>query len=116
MYQFSYNDVVEESPSVMRAQEREAMNRIITMLRTAVADGEGGQTEIVKALYYLRSLWAIFLADLGSPENELPLEVRGGLISIGTWVHREIDAYQSGVRADLLPLIEINEIVRDGLK
>ena len=71
MYEFSYSEVIEESPQVMRAHERLAMDRVIAMLRTARARGPGTR-EVVEALFYLRRLWAIFLDDLRNPENELP--------------------------------------------
>jgi len=115
MYEFSYNEVIEESPQVMRAQERQAMDRIIDLLRAARTRGPGSR-EIVEALYYLRRLWAIFLDDLNHPENELPDQLRAGIISIGIWMNKEIDRVRAGQTTDLTPLIEINEIIRDGLK
>jgi len=41
--------------------------------------------------------------------------MRAGIISIGIWVNKEIDRIRSGVTHDLSPLIEINQIIRDGL-
>ena len=67
------------------------------------------------ALYQLRRLWAVFIEDLGNPENALPEPMRAGLISIGIWVNKEIDRVRSGATGDLTPLIEINEIIRNGL-
>jgi flagellar protein FlaF len=115
MYEFSYNEVIEESPQVMRAHERRAMDRVIDLLRTARNRGPGTR-EVVEALFYLRSLWAIFLDDLKNPENELPAQLRGALVSIGIWMNKEIDRVRAGQTTDLTPMIEINEIIRDGLK
>jgi flagellar protein FlaF len=115
MYEFSYNEVVEDSPQVMRAQERQAMDRVIGLLRTAQARGPGTR-EIIEALYYLRRMWAIFLEDLSNPDNELPDQLRAGIISIGIWMNKEIDRVRAGQTADLTPMIEINEIIRDGLR
>jgi flagellar protein FlaF len=115
MYEISYNEVVEESPQVMRAHEREAMDRVIEMLRTARARGPGTR-EAIEALFYLRRLWAIFLDDLRNPDNELPERLRAGIVSIGIWMNKEIDRVRSGQSSDLTPMIEINEIIRDGLK
>jgi flagellar protein FlaF len=42
--------------------------------------------------------------------------LRAGIVSIGIWMNREIDRVLSGQTNDLTPMIEINEIVRDGLK
>ena len=115
MYQFAYNDVVEDSPVAMRATERHAMDRVIVMLRRAREKGAESQ-ETVEALYYLRRLWSIFMNDLKSPENELPEQMRKGLLSIGIWMVKEIERVRSGQASDLTPIIEINEIIRDGLK
>jgi flagellar protein FlaF len=115
MYEFSYNEVVDDSREVMRARERDAMDRVIAMLRTA-RDRGASSREAVEAIFYLRRLWAIFLDDLRNPENELPEQLRGGIVSIGYWMNREIDRFRTGQTGDLTPMIEINEIIRDGLK
>jgi len=115
MYEFAYNEVVEESRQTMRARERAAMDRVIGMLRTAQDTGPLSR-ERVDALFYLRRLWSIFLEDLNDPNNELPAQLRAGIISIGLWMMKEIDRVRTRATDDLAPMIEINEIVRDGLK
>ena len=115
MYEFAYNEVIEESRQAMRARERQAMDRVIAMLREAQAKGPRSR-ERVDALFYLRRLWMIFLDDLKDPGNELPAQLRAGIISIGIWMMKEIDRVRGGLTEDLTPMIEINEIIRDGLK
>jgi len=115
MYEFSYNEVVDDSRQVMRVRERGALDRVIAMLRTARDKGENSR-EAIEAIFYLRRLWAIFLDDLKNPENELPEQLRAGIVSIGIWMNREIDRFRAGQTKDLTPMIEINEIIRDGLK
>ena len=83
MYEFAYNEVVEESRATMRARERAAMDRVIGMLRVAQESGPLSR-ERVEALFYLRRLWMIFLDDLKDPNNELPDALRAGIISIGS--------------------------------
>lgn len=115
MYQFSYGELVDESPEEMRARERQAMDQVIAMLRRAAEDGLGSRS-MVQALYDLHRLWSIFLEDLSGPDNGLPDNVKAGLVSIGIWVTKEIERVRTGGCRDIAPLIEINEIVRDGLK
>jgi flagellar biosynthesis activator protein FlaF len=115
MYEFAYNEVIEDSRQTMRARERQAMDRVIAMLRTAHEKGPGSR-ERVEALFYLRRLWMIFLNDLNDPNNELPEQLRAGIISIGIWMIREIDRVRGGATDDLTPMIEINALIRDGLK
>jgi flagellar biosynthesis activator protein FlaF len=115
MYEFAYNEVIEDSRQTMRARERQAMDRVIAMLRTAHEKGPGSR-ERVEALFYLRRLWMIFLNDLNDPNNELPEQLRAGIISIGIWMMREIDRVRGGATDDLTTMIEINALIRDGLK
>lgn len=114
MYEFAYNDIIEDSPSAMRAQERLALDQVIAMLKAAAKVGPRS-VEAVHALYQLRLLWTVFIEDLSHPENALPERLRAQLISIGIWVHKEIERVRGGVTTDLTALIEINEIIRDGL-
>ena len=115
MYEFAYNEVVEESRETMRERERVALDRVIGMLRAAQERGPQSR-ERIDALFYLRRLWIIFLDDLEDPNNELPEPLRRGIASIGVWMMKEIDRVRSRVTDDLAPMIEINEIIRDGLK
>ena len=115
MYEFAYNEVIENSRQTMRARERQAMDRVIAMLRTAQEKGPGSR-ERVEALFYLRRLWMIFLDDLNDPNNELPEQLRAGIISIGIWMMKEIDRVRGGATNDLTAMIEINALIRDGLK
>jgi len=114
MFEFAYNDIIDDSPSAMRAQERQALDTIIHLLRDASTKGPKS-VEAVNAVYQLRQLWGVFLDDLKSPENGLPEALRARLISIGIWVLKEIDRLRAGASQDFTPLIEINEIIRDGL-
>src|SRR5579871_5047289 len=115
MYEFAYNEVIEDSRQTMRAAEREAMDRVIAMLRAAQEKGPLSR-ERVEALFYLRRLWTIFIDDLNDPHNELPQQLRAGIISIGIWMMKEIDRVRGGLTSDLTPIIEINQLIRDGLK
>jgi len=115
MYEFAYNEVIEDSRQTMRARARQAMERVIAMLRAAQEKGPPSR-ERVEALFYLRRLWTIFLDDLKDPNNELPEQLRAGIISIGIWMMKEIDRARGRETEDLTPMIEINEIIRDGLK
>ena len=114
-YEFAYNEVIEDSHQVWRAREQAAMDRVIGMLRAAQEKGPQSR-ELIDALFYLRRLWTIFIDDLNDPNNELPDQLRAGIISIGVWMMKEIDRVRGGVTNDLTPMIEINVLIRNGLK
>ncbi len=112
MYQFSYSEVAEDSPQEMRGMERRVLDQAIALLGVARDKGPGSR-ELVDALFFYRRLWSIFMDDLANPENELPEELRAGLISIGIWIVKEIELIRSGKANDLTAMIEISEIIRD---
>ncbi len=114
MYQFTYAEVVDDSPKEMRAREHDALGRAVDLLE--VARKAGLETpEAEEALIYLRRLWAIFIDDLGSRGNDLPEDLRAQLISIGIWIIKEIERLRTGATHSFDDLIEINAIIRDGL-
>jgi flagellar protein FlaF len=114
MYQFTYAEVVEDSPLEMRARERDALDRAVDLLREAEKAGPGS-AEARDALVYTRRLWTLFLEDLTSNGNDLPEALRAQLISIGIWVLKEIERLRTGGARSFVDLVEINAIIRDGL-
>ncbi len=114
MYQFTYAEVVEDSPQEMRARERDALDRAVDLLRRAEEAGVRSP-EAQDALVYTRRLWTIFLDDLSSNGNELPEALRAQLISIGIWTIKEIERLRTGAADSFADLVEINAIIRDGL-
>lgn len=114
MYQQRYAEISSESSTTARARERDAIE--IAIRKLAIAKARGALTpEAFEATNYLRRLWTIFLLDLGSEENGLPQPLRASLISIGMWVQREADLIDSGGSTNFDGLIEINQLIADGL-
>jgi len=67
-----------------------------------------------EALESNRRLWNLLSADCSAPENQLPMALRGQIISLALWVSR----YSSQVLregADVEPLIDINRTMMEGL-
>jgi flagellar protein FlaF len=114
MYQFTYAEVVEDSPQEMRAREHDAIGRAVELLEAAREAGPRSRAA-EDALTYVRRLWTIFLDDLGSRDNDLPEDLRAQLISIGIWVIKEAERMRIGATDSFADLIEINAIIRDGL-
>lgn len=115
MYQFLYSEVLDDGQDEARRREREAFDHALNLLRAAEATGVGS-IETVRALHFLQMLWSILIKDLCGPENDLPKDLRAGIVSIGLWIAKEVDAIRNGTVTSLADLIEINQIVRDGLK
>ena len=115
MYQFSYADIQTDSVADARDRERQLLSRSIDML-AAGRDKGGASREAVEALHFTRRVWTSLVEDLGSAENELPRELRANLISIGLWLLREAEEIRQGRSKNFDWLIEVSQIIRDGIQ
>lgn len=114
MFQQRYAEIAEDSSRNARANERAALD--VAIRKLVVAKACGAQTpESFDATAYLRRLWTIFLLDLSDRENGLPESLRASLVSIGLWVRREADLIDSGDSANFDGLIDVNQLIADGL-
>lgn len=115
MYQFSYSEILEDSPKDCRQREYDLFDRAVSLLRAA--DGHAPQSpEMLGAIVFLQRVWTFMIKDLGHPDNALPDNLKGQLISIGLWVMKESDRIVRGEHSNLEALIDINELIKDGLK
>lgn len=114
MYQQRYAEVAGDSASAAREGERRALQTAIDKLSLAKARGPLSP-EAFEATDFLRRLWSILIMDLSSEENRLPPDLRASLISIGIWVRREADLIDSGQSTNFDGLIDVNQIIADGL-
>lgn len=115
MYQFSYNEIQTDSVADARDRERQVLSRSIDLLSDARERGAGSR-EAVDAIHFVNRIWTTFLEDLASTENELPKELRANLISVGLWVLREAEEVRQGRSQNFEGLIEVSQIIRDGIQ
>jgi len=115
MYQFSYADIQTDSVADAKDRERQLLTRSIDLLIAARATGPASMTA-VEALHFLNRVWTSLIEDLGSPENALPKELRASLISIGLWLLREAEEVRQGRSDNFDGLIEVSQIIRDGIQ
>ena len=115
MYQFSYAEVLDETPKGARERERDAIDRSIELLKAAELRGAGSR-EAVEAILFARRLWSYFIEDLAKAENDLPQALRADLISIGLWVMRESEQIRLEKSTNFKGIIEVSAAIRDGLQ
>ncbi len=115
MYQFSYADIQTDSVADAKDRERQLLTRSIDLLTAAAAAGRESM-EAVEALHFTNRVWTAFIEDLSSSENALPKELRANLISIGLWLLREAEDIRQGRADNFEGLIEVSQIIRDGIK
>lgn len=91
----------------LRVQEADVFRRIIGGLKAAAQD----ETRRARALSDTRRLWLAVETALADPHNQLPRQLRAGIVSIGRAVQRELDEPEP----DFGFLIEMNEAIALGL-
>jgi len=67
------------------------------------------------ALHKTHMLWSLLIADLMLPENALPPDLKGKLVSLGLWAQREAGERLQDA-ASLSPLIELHRDMIAGLE
>jgi flagellar protein FlaF len=115
MYQFSYAEVLDETPRGARERERVAIARSIDLLEAAERGGVRSR-EAIEAVLFVRRLWGVLIEDLAEPENDLPQALRADLISIGLWVMREAEQIRLEKSTNFKGIIEVSAAIRDGLQ
>lgn len=114
MYTLSYKNVIEEDFKAARKNESIAFDKVIELLENGkIAGLQSSETEL--ALDRVRDLWKFFVDDLVNPDNQLPNNTKGTLISIGLWVMREVDKIRYKESEDIDSIIAVNRLIRDGL-
>lgn len=115
MYQFSYADIQTDSVADARDRERQLLSRSIALL-TVARDAGSSSMEAIEALHFTNKLWTTLIEDLGNQDNALPKELRANLISIGLWLLRETEEVRQGRSQNFEGLIEVSQIIRDGIQ
>ena len=74
----------------------------------------GGDLNTV--LHYNRQLWTVFVSSVYSDENQLPLEIKNNIASLGAFIFQHSVAVLSDPQPEkLTPLININREIAAGL-
>jgi flagellar protein FlaF len=86
----------------------------VTANLVRVKEEQMALAQLAEALDANRRLWNVLSADCSVPGNQLPMTLRGQIISLAMWVARySRDVIRDG--ADIEPLIDINRAIMEGL-
>jgi len=66
------------------------------------------------ALDWNRRMWSVLAADCGAEGNQLPPELRAGIISLSIWVSKYTSDVIRGDE-DIQDLIDVNRMIMQGL-
>ena len=95
--------------------EYDAIARITHRLVAAAGKGPDGFSALATALTDNRKLWFIFMADIASPSNKLPQELKEHLVYL-TEFTRQHTSKVLARKAGVAPLVEINTAIMRGLR
>jgi flagellar protein FlaF len=115
MYQFSYAEIMADNVADAKDRERQVLDKSIRLLAGARDKGRDSR-EAVEALFFARRVWISFIEDLRHPENQLELELRANLISVGIWILKETEKIRTRQSDNFQGVIDVITIIRDGLK
>ena len=99
MYQFSYAEIQTDSVADAKDRERQLLSRSIDLLVAAREKGANSM-QAIEALHFLNRVWTTFIEDLAS----------------GLWLLREGEAVRQGQSDNFDGLIEVSQIIRDGIQ
>jgi flagellar protein FlaF len=102
---------VTDSP---RATERRLLGQVTAALIEASKDVQNVQ-RLYDAILWNKRVWDTFAYECAADDNQLPQEIRAGLISLAIWVNKETTLIMDG-QTDLEPLISVNKSIIEGLK
>lgn len=68
-----------------------------------------------QALDKNRQLWSVLSTDCGVPGNQLPDDLRAGIISLSIWVSKQTSQVMRGIDNDIDVLISVNRTIMEGL-
>jgi len=96
-----------------REQERDIIALVTQRLRAASA-AKDDAILLARAVSDNTTVWYILISDLASEGNQLPVELRAQIVSVGLAVIRECEKLNKA-DIDLDFLISINQAIIDGL-
>ena len=71
--------------------------------------------KLYDAILWNKRVWDTFAYECAAEDNQLPKEIRAGLISLAIWVNKETTSVMDGQK-DLEPLISVNKSIIEGLR
>lgn len=116
MYQLEYADIQQDAVVDARAREKQLLQRSIDLLAEARDSDSPTSMTVVDATHFTRRLWAAFLDDLSRTDNQLSVELKANLISIGIWILKELEQIRQGESADFDGIIEVSQTIMEGVQ
>lgn len=89
-----YETIARDHSVNNRRIERDALINVIETMKSANINGVI-DVDAIKACALMQQIWTIMLSDIINDDNELPIELRARIISIGIWIQKELTLIMS---------------------
>ncbi len=86
----------------------------VTRALTQVIDAPRHNKELIEAIDWNRRIWSTLSTDCSIEGNQLPKELRAGIISLAIWVSKHSSMVMRGEES-VEDLISINRTIMEGL-
>lgn len=115
MFNLAYAESAEDDQGEARSQEYQALEYSIGVMEASTKDPISSAKRI-KAIFDTANVWTLLLEDLGSPENDYPNELKAGLISIGIYILKQLQAMRDDSSVSFSAIIDITKTIKEGLE
>lgn len=111
----AYNETAKVTKTP-RQLEASLLLKAASQLQTVKDNWTPAREELAAALNYNRRLWTVFVSSIASEENELPIEIKNNILSLGAFIFRHTLTVQRDPAPEKLEaLININKEIAAGL-
>jgi flagellar protein FlaF len=112
MAQRAYSSNI-ETVSTPRSVEFQVIGRITHRLKSAIKSGE--KRALIEAMHENRILWNTLAADVASPHNQLPDDLRARILYLAEFTAQHTRKVLNN-EDTAVPLLEINAAILGGLQ
>ena len=115
MFNQAYQDIIDDDQASARENERIALENTIELMRHSM-DNPANAVLRMKAVHLTLQVWKYFVNDLTSPDNAISNQLKASIISISLFVIRHLEEMRTDRSLSFIPVIEITDSIREGLK
>lgn len=115
MFNLAYAEAAEGDQGEARSEEYQAMEYSIGVMEASRRDPSSAGKRI-KAIYDTANVWTMLMEDLAHPDNAYPNELKAGLISIGIYILKQLQAMRGDSSVSFAPIIDVTRTIKEGLE
>ncbi|MBL1406436.1 MAG: hypothetical protein COC00_010670 [Rhizobiales bacterium] len=115
MFNLAYAEAAEGDQGEARSEEYQAMEYSIGVMESSLRDPENAGKRI-KAIFDTANVWTLLMEDLGQVDNAYPNELKAGLISIGIFILKQLQAMRGDSSVSFATIIDVTKTIKEGLK